>query len=79
MKDTLSFDFQISEANVLMLKKTSLLCEAIEKKLDNFNSSGKYNPGTYNVSYLQKDIFEFQNFLKNYISDINTLLSNNKK
>jgi hypothetical protein len=78
-KDTLTFNTRINDANALMLKKTSELCENIEKKLDNFNSSGRYNPGTYSVSYLQKDIFEFQTFLKNYVADINKLLTNNKK
>jgi hypothetical protein len=75
--DTLIFDGRISDANILMLKKTSKLCDNLVKKLDSFNSTGRYNPGTYSVSFLQKDIFEFKNFLNIYITDIDYLL--NKK
>lgn len=70
-------NINISKANSIILRKTSDLCYNLLVKLNNFSSSGKYNPGTYNVSFLQKDIYEFQNYLEKNMEDINFLLEEN--
>lgn len=75
--DSLHLNKVISEANVLTLKQTGELCYNLANKLDNFSSSGKYTPGTYNVSFLLVDILFFRQYLSKSIEDINTLV--NKK
>jgi len=76
-KDTLKDDkinAHISSANIAMLKKSSVLCNDLLNKLDDFNNSGVYNRGTNTISYLQKDIIVFQSFLKGYLKDVKALI-----